>query len=129
MEVYDGDSTHARRLGRYCGDQLPRSLITSGSNVFVVFHTDSSERRGGFAFNYTNANGKIIFFTTGIHIVCRLHGGTSSRGRNVSVCHFPDIKNKYNDLDVYSYITDVGSIRANNLDFLTFISQPKLFKI
>ncbi|XP_028390679.1 cubilin-like isoform X2 [Dendronephthya gigantea] len=56
LEVYDGDSVNSTRLGRYCGEQLPENLRSSGSNFFIVFHTDGSDKRNGFVFNYTDTN-------------------------------------------------------------------------
>ncbi|XP_028412675.1 uncharacterized protein LOC114535596 [Dendronephthya gigantea] len=53
LDVYDGDSATATRLGRFCGNQLPRSLVSSGPKLFMVFHTDFSVTKQGFALNYT----------------------------------------------------------------------------
>ncbi|XP_028390683.1 cubilin-like [Dendronephthya gigantea] len=66
LYIYDGDSASARSLGRYDGDLLPGNLQSSGSNVFIVFQTDGSERRSGFVFNYTEDScGKAYLYTPG----------------------------------------------------------------
>ncbi|XP_028390644.1 uncharacterized protein LOC114515560 [Dendronephthya gigantea] len=54
LEVYDGDSSYASKLGRYCGSQLPRSLTSSGSHLFIAFHSDGSIRKEGFVLNFSN---------------------------------------------------------------------------
>ncbi|XP_028394142.1 uncharacterized protein LOC114518358 [Dendronephthya gigantea] len=40
-------------LGRYCGNRLPVNLVSSGSKLFIAFHTDGSVQRRGFVLNYT----------------------------------------------------------------------------
>ncbi|XP_028415701.1 matrilin-2-like [Dendronephthya gigantea] len=53
LEIYDGNSTSAKRLGRFCGQQLPRNLVSSGPKLFTVFHTDGSVAYPGFVLNYS----------------------------------------------------------------------------
>ncbi|XP_028415702.1 fibrillin-2-like [Dendronephthya gigantea] len=53
LEVYNGNSTSAKRLGRFCGQQLPRNLVSSGPKLFTVFHTDGSVAFPGFVLNYS----------------------------------------------------------------------------
>ncbi|XP_028390645.1 tolloid-like protein 1 [Dendronephthya gigantea] len=57
LDVYDGDSAHAVRLGRYCGNKLPINLVSSGSKVFIAFHTDGSQRRKGFVLKFLDTFG------------------------------------------------------------------------
>ncbi|XP_028390643.1 uncharacterized protein LOC114515559 [Dendronephthya gigantea] len=56
LDVYDGNSMNAEKLGRFCGEQLPRQLFSSGSKLFFVFHTDSSVQEQGFVLDYTSRN-------------------------------------------------------------------------
>ena len=58
--MYDGDSASATRLGRFCGQQLPRSLVSSGLKLFIVFHTDDSVTYPGFVLNYATPFGEIL---------------------------------------------------------------------
>ncbi|XP_028415706.1 bone morphogenetic protein 1-like [Dendronephthya gigantea] len=53
LEVYDGDSANTTKLGRFCGNQLPRSLVSSGLKLFIVFHSDYSVSAPGFVLNYS----------------------------------------------------------------------------
>ncbi|XP_028419173.1 dorsal-ventral patterning tolloid-like protein 1 [Dendronephthya gigantea] len=61
LDVYDGDSSNASKIGRYCGNQLPRSLTSSGSHLFIAFHSDSSEQRPGFVLNFSNKSRKFTY--------------------------------------------------------------------
>ncbi|XP_028390636.1 matrilin-2-like, partial [Dendronephthya gigantea] len=56
LDVYDGNSMYAKKLGRFCGQQLPRKLVSSGSKLLIVFHTDSSVQKQGFVLYYTDTN-------------------------------------------------------------------------
>ncbi|XP_028390641.1 cubilin-like [Dendronephthya gigantea] len=56
LDVYDGDSSYASKLGRYCGNQLPQSLTSSGVHLFIAFHSDGSQRRKGFVFWISKVN-------------------------------------------------------------------------
>ncbi|XP_028415041.1 cubilin-like, partial [Dendronephthya gigantea] len=53
LEVYNGDSANTTKLGRFCGNQLPRSLVSSGLKLFIVFHSDYSVSAPGFVLNYS----------------------------------------------------------------------------
>ncbi|XP_028399366.1 mucin-17-like [Dendronephthya gigantea] len=54
LDVYDGDSKHAPRLGRFCGDNFPRRLVSSGSKLHLVFYADNNMRAEGFILNFTS---------------------------------------------------------------------------
>ncbi|XP_028390637.1 embryonic protein UVS.2-like [Dendronephthya gigantea] len=57
LDVYDGNSMYAKKLGRFCGQQFPRELVSSGSKLFIVFHTDGSGQEQGFVLDYTSTTG------------------------------------------------------------------------
>ncbi|XP_028390642.1 neuropilin-2-like [Dendronephthya gigantea] len=57
LDVYDGDSSYAQKLGRYCGNQLKLSLTSSGSHLFIAFHSDGSHQKEGFVLNFSNKIG------------------------------------------------------------------------
>lgn len=50
--AYQGNSTSAQPLGRFCGSQIPTPIV-SRSNLFLQFQTDSSIRAAGFKLNFT----------------------------------------------------------------------------
>ncbi|XP_028390640.1 tolloid-like protein 2 [Dendronephthya gigantea] len=66
LDVYDGDSSYAKKLGRYCGSQLPQSIISSGSHLFIAFHSDGSQQKQGFVLNFTNKFGELADLFLGI---------------------------------------------------------------
>jgi len=55
IKVYDGNNNHASVLGSFSGNTLPAPLTSSGSNLYVTFHSDSSVSSGyaGFSAGYT----------------------------------------------------------------------------
>ncbi|XP_020662303.3 cubilin [Pogona vitticeps] len=52
LAVYDGNSTNARMLGKFCGNQIPPTIQSTGDSVYVKLRTDGSLRGGGFLANY-----------------------------------------------------------------------------
>lgn len=46
--VYDGDSTEASTLGRFCGSKVPHPLLASLNKMFMIFKSDASVQRKGF---------------------------------------------------------------------------------
>ncbi|XP_062489682.1 cubilin isoform X1 [Pezoporus occidentalis] len=52
LAVYDGNSSNARQLGKFCGSQIPQLIRSSGENVYVKLRTDSSLQGGGFLATY-----------------------------------------------------------------------------
>lgn len=46
--VYDGHTTDARVLGRFCGSKLPYSAAASDNKMLLVFKSDASVQRRGF---------------------------------------------------------------------------------
>uniref|UniRef100_A0A8B9GL35 Cubilin n=1 Tax=Amazona collaria TaxID=241587 RepID=A0A8B9GL35_9PSIT len=52
LAVYDGNSSNARQLGKFCGSQIPQLIRSSGENVYVKLRTDSTLQGGGFLATY-----------------------------------------------------------------------------
>lgn len=52
FKVYDGNSSSARQLGKFCGDQIPQPIHSSGDSVYVKLRTDNSLQGGGFLAKY-----------------------------------------------------------------------------
>lgn len=46
--LYDGHTTDARSLGRFCGSKLPHSVAASDNKMLLVFKSDASVQRRGF---------------------------------------------------------------------------------
>ncbi|ESP01332.1 hypothetical protein LOTGIDRAFT_112021, partial [Lottia gigantea] len=43
-KVYDGDSEVSRLVAKYCGKDLPSSVIATVNKMFIKFHSDRSVR-------------------------------------------------------------------------------------
>ena len=54
LEIYDGDSSASPSLGIYCGQQTPRPIVASGSQLYLYFSSDSSVSGRGFEVRVTN---------------------------------------------------------------------------
>ncbi|NXG01683.1 CUBN protein, partial [Sakesphorus luctuosus] len=52
LVVYDGNSSNARQLGKFCGNQIPQLIRSSGDSVYVELRTDGSLQGGGFLAKY-----------------------------------------------------------------------------
>jgi len=52
LEIYDGPSTGSPLIDRYCNDNIPTSISSSGGAVTVVFHSDGGTTHAGFQMNW-----------------------------------------------------------------------------
>lgn len=52
-KVYDGSVSNATKLGRFCGESNPGSLMSTMNYLHLVFETDSSVGGRGFKGNYS----------------------------------------------------------------------------
>ena len=55
--IYDGGSTTSPMMGKYCGDSIPPSHISSSKEIMVHFETASWTTGNGFKMEY-NPTGK-----------------------------------------------------------------------
>jgi hypothetical protein len=46
-------------MGKYCGDSIPPSQVSSSNDILIDFHSDGSATRAGFKIEY-NPTGKQI---------------------------------------------------------------------
>ena len=53
-QVYNGVLTNSARVGRYCGDEPPPVIETSGNTARILFRTDGSVSNGGFQAYYSS---------------------------------------------------------------------------
>ncbi|XP_054481809.1 procollagen C-endopeptidase enhancer a [Anoplopoma fimbria] len=62
-----GEKDDSRLIGRYCGDQAPQPIITSGNVLLVQFVSDSSVTSDGFLAHYTSvpSGSQITAFNSG----------------------------------------------------------------
>ena len=57
MVVYDGGSSTSAMMGKYCGDSIPPSYVSSSNEILIHFQSDGSETEAGFKIEY-NPTGK-----------------------------------------------------------------------
>ena len=48
-QIYDGADSSATLLGQWCGSDNPGIVVSSGSNLFIKFSSDSSVTYSGFS--------------------------------------------------------------------------------
>ena len=59
LTIYDGGSSTSTMMGKYCGDLIPPTHISSINEIFIRFHSDGSVTRAGFEMEY-NPTGNLI---------------------------------------------------------------------
>ena len=52
LEIYDGPSIFAPLIGRYCNDNLPSDLTSSGPALTILFHSDGGVEEAGFKIDW-----------------------------------------------------------------------------
>ncbi|NXY67496.1 CUBN protein, partial [Glareola pratincola] len=60
LAVYDGNSSSAKQLGKFCGNQIPEPIRSSGDSMYVKLRTDGSLRGGGFLAKYKQVCHKVL---------------------------------------------------------------------
>jgi len=53
LDVYDGPTIFAPLIGRYCNDNLPSDMTSSGSSITILFHSDGGLEEAGFEINWS----------------------------------------------------------------------------
>ena len=53
LEIRDGTDSNAELLGRYCGNEYPTAVQSSGKFMWIEFDADSSDNERGFFVKYT----------------------------------------------------------------------------
>ena len=78
LEIFDGDDTSARQLGRLCGSGLPNAVVSTGNRLYMTFYTDASVQRKGFDITHTTGIESSYIYTA--HSVRRFTGGAPHTG-------------------------------------------------
>ncbi|XP_063063043.1 cubilin [Engraulis encrasicolus] len=103
LEVYDGNSTSARKLAHLCGTTLPAPIDASQEQLYIKLRTDSSVSAGGFLATY-NAR------CQGVVIANRSRGFIES----------PSYPNTYPDNSLCSWTISSTMGNTINYTFQTF---------
>ena len=67
MTIYDGGSNTLSMFGKYCGNSIPPSHISSSNEMLIQFQSDGSLTEAGFKIEYNptcKQNTSIQFKTT-----------------------------------------------------------------
>lgn len=62
VAIYNGDSTESFTLGKFCGSKLPHPISASSNEMFMVFKSDASIQRHGFAATHSTGTLFYLFF-------------------------------------------------------------------
>lgn len=58
VEVRDGDSINSRVIGRFCGNNRPAPVQSSGASLHVLFVSDGYKNFDGFFATFQEISGK-----------------------------------------------------------------------
>ena len=59
MTIYDGGSSSSSMMGKYCGNSIPPSHVSSSNEIMINFYSDGAVTEAGFKMEY-NLLGKQI---------------------------------------------------------------------
>ncbi|KAJ8343172.1 hypothetical protein SKAU_G00305010 [Synaphobranchus kaupii] len=101
VEVRDGDGLNSRVIGRYCGNQRPPPIRSSGNSLHILFVSDGYKNFDGFfvIFQESSAcssspclhDGTCILDSTHSYRCACLAGYTGTRCENVMTCGTPPV--------------------------------------
>ena len=61
LTIYDGDSSTSPMMGKYCGDSIPPSLVSSSNEILIHFEADYYNGNNyGFKMEYTQTGNTSI---------------------------------------------------------------------
>ncbi|TKS73256.1 Inactive serine protease PAMR1 [Collichthys lucidus] len=86
VEVRDGDSISSRVIGRFCGNNRPAPVQSSGNSLHILFVSDGYKNFDGFFATFQESSGSSYTY----HCAC-LAGYTGKRCENVVGCHRPPV--------------------------------------
>lgn len=58
VEVRDGDNSDGQIIKRFCGNERPAPIRSTGSSLHVLFHSDGSKNFDGFHAIFEEITGK-----------------------------------------------------------------------
>ncbi|KAM8810851.1 cubilin [Eudromia elegans] len=122
LAVFDGNSSSAKLLGKFCGNQIPQPIRSSGNSMYVKLRTDSSLQGGGFLAKYKQVCHEVL-------TVNRSHGILESLNypNNYALnehCNWTIQTTKGNTLNYSFTAFDLESGSDCNLDYLKLYDGP-----
>ncbi|KAJ3596451.1 hypothetical protein NHX12_002858 [Muraenolepis orangiensis] len=101
VEIRDGNSIHSQVIGRYCGNNRPGIIQSSGNTLHVLFVSDGYKNFDGFFATFQESSacssspclhdGTCILDTSYSYYCACLSGYTGSRCQNVVGCRRPPV--------------------------------------
>ncbi len=61
--LYDGHTTDAQVLGRFCGSKVPHPVGANGARMLMVFKSDASVQRKGFSAKHMSGDQSLKLYT------------------------------------------------------------------
>lgn len=58
VEVRNGDGLSSPVIGRFCGDQLPPPITSSGNSLHILFISDGYNNFDGFVLTFQESSGR-----------------------------------------------------------------------
>ncbi|XP_077566372.1 inactive serine protease PAMR1 [Stigmatopora nigra] len=101
VEIRDGDSVNSRVIGRFCGNNRPAPIMSSGNSLHIHFESDGYKNFDGFFATFQEISACssspclhdgtcILDSSYSYHCAC-LAGYTGKRCENVVGCHRPPV--------------------------------------
>uniref|UniRef100_UPI003AAE62F1 inactive serine protease PAMR1 n=1 Tax=Centroberyx gerrardi TaxID=166262 RepID=UPI003AAE62F1 len=101
VEVRDGDSINSRVIGRFCGNNRPAPIQSSGNNLHILFVSDGYKNFDGFFATFQESSacssspclhdGTCVLDTSYTYHCACLAGYTGQRCENVVGCRRPPV--------------------------------------
>ena len=66
LQIHDGYNPTSRRIGRYCGSELPNGGVVNTTHFIasLFFHADASVSRDGFALSWVSIDPGLFYRAT-----------------------------------------------------------------
>uniref|UniRef100_A0A673C2I0 Si:ch211-102l7.3 n=1 Tax=Sphaeramia orbicularis TaxID=375764 RepID=A0A673C2I0_9TELE len=75
IEVRDGEDLSSPVIGRFCGDQIPPPIKSSGNNLHILFTSDGYNNFDGFVLTFQESSGRhfrFFIFVQDIYVFCEI---------------------------------------------------------
>ena len=61
VDIFDGDNSDTRRLGKFCGATTPDPIVATSNRMYMTFYSDASVQRKGFHATHTTGRKRQIY--------------------------------------------------------------------
>uniref|UniRef100_A0A665TDH0 Si:ch211-102l7.3 n=1 Tax=Echeneis naucrates TaxID=173247 RepID=A0A665TDH0_ECHNA len=95
VEVRDGDSLGSPVIGRFCGDQPPPPIKSSGNFLHILFTSDGYNNFDGFVLTFQESSGIIVLGNVNVTRTLQSSGAVLSQTSRVHCTPPPKLLNGY----------------------------------